>query len=129
MDQKEIIEYQSGQLLKLKNVLAITNKIFEIDFRSLHIIHLDDHNIFRAGLRLSLKEKMPNIIIKEFLDNTPALIYIEECFKNAERNDLIITDYNHPGPNGLIFAKAVRKIQNDYCVKGSDNAIYYALGG
>jgi len=116
MYQQGIIKYQTGQLQKLDNVLAITNKILEIDFRNLRIVHLDDHNIFRAGLRLSLKEKLPNILIKEFLDNEPALNYIEDCFKNKERIDLIITDYNHPGANGLIFAQEVRELQKYYSI-------------
>lgn len=117
MDQNGIIKYQTGQLQKLNNVLAITNKILEIDFRILHIIYLDDHRIFRHGCIHELKKKLPNILSKEFTYNETALNYIEECLKNEVRIDLIITDYNHPGPNGLIFAQEVREMQNFYSIR------------
>lgn len=114
MDQNKIIVYNTGQLQKLNNVLAVTNKILGIDFRILHIVYLDDHRIFRKGVKRCLKKQLPNIFFEEFTYNTPALYYVEECFKNKVKIDLIITDYNHPGPNGLLFAQEVRKMQNYY---------------
>ncbi len=117
MYQNGIIKYQPGQLQKLKNVLAITNKILEIDFRKLHIIYLDDHRIFRQACINELKKKLPNIVSKEFTYNDTALDYIENCFKNEVRIDLIITDFNHPGPIGLIFAQKVRELQKFYSIR------------
>jgi DNA-binding NarL/FixJ family response regulator len=117
MEQNEIIRAGINEIKKLNSLLAITNKILGIDFRKLHIIYLDDHRIFRRGMEVEIKKKLPNVFLKEFVQNEQALIYIEESLKNKKPIDLVITDYNHPGPNGLIFAKAVREFQSYYSTK------------
>lgn len=117
MEQNKIIKYQAGQLQKLNNVLGLTNKILEIDFRKLFIIHLDDHRIFRQGVKMCLVKKLPNIVIKEFPINAEALDFIGNCHKNNTHIDLIITDFNHPGPNGLLFGKQVRELEKEFSIQ------------
>lgn len=117
MEQNKIVKYQPGQLQKLNNVLSITNKILEIDFRKLFIVHLDDHRIFRKGVKLCLIKKLPNILIEEFPTNDEALNFIADCYKQNKNIDLIITDFNHPGPNGLIFGKEVRELEKRFSIK------------
>ncbi|MDH7462153.1 response regulator [Chitinophagaceae bacterium 26-R-25] len=117
MNQNKIVKYQAGQLQRLSNVLSITNKILDIDLRKLFIIHLDDHSLFRKGVKISLLKKLPNIQIKEFSRNDGALEFIASSYKDNKKIDLIITDFNHPGPNGLIFAKEVRELEKKFNVK------------
>ncbi len=114
MEQNKLIKYQSGQLQKLNNIFALTNKVLEIDLRKLFIVHLDDHSIFRNGVKLCLLKKLPNIVIEEFGTNEPALNFIDDCLTKNIIIDLIITDFKHPGPNGLEFAQEVRKLEIKY---------------
>ncbi len=80
----------------------------------MHIIHLDDYELFRKGVENILAPVFPNLHIEAFSDNTTALEYVQHCLVINKRIDCIITDYNHPGNNGLEFAKAVRTIEKDY---------------
>ena len=80
----------------------------------MHLIHLDDHNLFRKGLENFLSKEFPNLHIEAFSDNTTALEYVQHCLVCNKKIDCIITDYNHLGDNGLEFAKAVRTIEKEY---------------
>ena len=91
--------------------------IHSIDFRELFIVHLDDHQIFRDGVRFYLAKKFPNILFKDFPTNEGALNFIADCYREKKNIDLIITDFKHPGPNGLIFGKEVRKLQKRFSIK------------
>ena len=71
---------------------------------------------FREGVKQCLLEKMPNVLIEEFPDNEQAFYYVNECFNNKKKIDLIITDFNHPG-NGFVFAKTVRELQRSFPIK------------
>ena len=95
----------------------MSDKIHSIDFRELFIVHLDDHQMFRDGVRFYLAKKFPNILIKDFPTNEGALNFIADCYREGKNIDLIITDFNHPGPNGLIFGKEVRKLQKRFSIK------------
>lgn len=85
--------------------------------KKLLIIHLDDHELFKKGIRLCLQEHYKDAIIRNFSDNQNSLIYIHDCFIKKINIDLIITDYNHIGLNGLIFAQEVRKMEVVYNIK------------
>ncbi len=93
------------------------DKQIDIEAKELHIVHLDDHQIFLKGLSMLVEKRYPNCIIKPFPENTSALDYISKCFKEDKHLDLIITDYNHPGANGLLFAIQVRKLEKIYAKK------------
>lgn len=83
----------------------------------MQIIHLDDHKIFREGIKTCIQKAYPDIIFQEFSDNQNALRYINTCFQNSHRINLIITDYNHFGNDGLEFAMDIRKLEKVYGLK------------
>ncbi len=87
------------------------------DTRKLLIVHLDDHNLFLQGVEMCLKKEFPNAVFQRFSTNDAALQFIRECYGANIRIDLIITDYNHPGPNGFVFGQEVRKLQGEMRVK------------
>jgi DNA-binding NarL/FixJ family response regulator len=76
-----------------------------------------DHRIFREGLKLYLIKKLPNIVIEEFSYNKQSLLFIANCFRENKKIDLIITDFNHPGPNGLIFGRHVRELEKQHFIQ------------
>ena len=118
MGKNKIIKYEKGQLQKLNETISLTNKLLGIDYRNLFVVHLDDHRITgRRVVKITLIEKLPNIQIAEFVENMSALSFIKECFQKRKRIDLIITDYNHPGENGLVFANKVRELEFAYSIK------------
>lgn len=80
----------------------------------MHILHLDDHNLFRKGVEKCLTESFNHLHIQAFSDNTTALEYVQHCRLSNNKIDVIITDYNHVGGNGLTFAEAVRTIEKEY---------------
>lgn len=80
----------------------------------MHIIHLDDHELFRKGVENILAPVFPNLHTEAFSDNATALEYVQHCLVINKKIDCIIADYNHPGDNGLAFAKAARTIEKEY---------------
>ncbi len=80
----------------------------------MHIIHLDDHTLFRKGLKKCLTAVFSYLHIESFSDNASALENVQHCLVINKKIDCIITDYNHPGDNGLEFAKAIRTIEKEY---------------
>lgn len=83
----------------------------------LHIIHLDDHSLFRDGMKMTIDVYYPDADFKNFIGSQPALNYLEECHDNKKQIDFIITDYNHLGDNGLVFAEKVRLLEKKYSVR------------
>lgn len=83
----------------------------------MHIIHVDDHKLFRAGLKHCLLPNFPDMVLNTFSNNESALHYINICLRINYTIDLIITDYNHPGDNGLILAKQIKTLGEDYHIK------------
>ncbi len=91
-----------------------SNDLSDIDNRRLNIIHLEDNKLFREGLEDCLLKKFPKINIEGFANSNDALGFIHKCFQSNARIDLIITDFNHLGENGLIFANKVRELEKDF---------------
>ena len=87
------------------------------DLRKLHIIQLDDHALFLAGMRTTIHSIFPNAIIESFLSNDKALNRLKELLHFNKQPDLIITDYNHPGDNGLEFAYEIKSLAEEHGVK------------
>lgn len=80
----------------------------------MHIVHLDDHQLFQKGLQQCLRPALPGVIFNTFPENDSAINYIHFCFGIGKPINLIITDYNHPGQNGFEFAKAVRELEKQF---------------
>ena len=113
MENNKIIKYDAGLLQHVVNVVNITSKLLLANSRSLKILHLDDHIIFSKGLSNCIYKKFPNAIIKYIQHGDEALEYVSYCLDNNEPLDLIITDINHPGLDGIKFSKAVREKEKD----------------
>ncbi|MEN9571943.1 MAG: hypothetical protein RL172_3174 [Bacteroidota bacterium] len=80
----------------------------------MHIIHLDDQQLFQQGLKLVLQKAFDNVLLYQFKTNAEALVFLNQCLATNIKIDLIITDFNHPGPNGLYFAKAVKELTKQH---------------
>jgi DNA-binding NarL/FixJ family response regulator len=75
------------------------------DHCPLRILHLDDHRLFLDGMRMAILSRYPKATIDEFHSNDKALSRLKALLVNNEKPDLIITDFNHLGGNGLDFAE------------------------
>lgn len=117
MENNKIQKFESGQLRKISNVISLTDRLLGIDYRSLNIIHLDDHSIVRQGLKKLMLEKFPNLKITGFSDNSSTLSHLKNCLHNEIIIDFIITDLSHPGGHGIELAYAVRLMERDYRVR------------
>lgn len=92
-------------------------KFLNSDLRTLHFLHLDDHRLFLDGMRTVILSRYPKANIDEFPSNDIALTRLKALLVNKERPDLIITDFNHLGGNGLEFAQAVKLLCKKYGVR------------
>lgn len=97
-----------------ENILELSEKLFHIDLRPLQILHLDDHLLYGKGVAICIKEKFPNVVIKNIQDGNEAIKYVEYSLQNNLAIDLIISDVNHPGLDGLSFCESVKKIEIEY---------------
>jgi DNA-binding NarL/FixJ family response regulator len=77
----------------------------------LHIIHLDDHRLMRKGIEDCFTKEFPDAWFNGFENSQTALAYINGCFESGVKINLIITDYAHPGANGIEFAKLIRAME------------------
>src|SRR5437762_10380545 len=84
--------------------------IDKTDIRKLFIIHVDDHRLFLDGMGTAILGRYPNTNIEEFPTNDKALHRLSVLLMANKRPDLIITDFNHPGPNGLEFAQDAKAL-------------------
>ena len=109
MEKSEIIKYKGGELIKhVGKAISITNKL--LSTWNIKIVHFDDHKLLTDGVGNWVRRKMPNISIISLNEYYAALDCVKNLFENREKIDLLITDFNHPGPNGYEFAKAIRTI-------------------
>lgn len=114
MENNEIVKYEGGLLQIVSNAIGITNKLLNIDFRKIHAVHFDDHQIFLRGVALSLKPIMPNLHIEGFTNGKEALNYVKNCYKKNEKLDIIISGINQKDIDGFDFAKNIRDIEKKY---------------
>jgi DNA-binding NarL/FixJ family response regulator len=87
------------------------------DHRSIHIMHIDDHSLFPECVHKCLEKKFSNLIITGFGESVSALKFLNDCLIAKRKIDFVITDHNPPGPNGLLFAQDVRKLESIYGVR------------
>ena len=82
----------------------------KINSREIRIVHFDDHSLFRTGLKNAIEKTRNDFKIYGIDEYYSALKYISDCFYKNIQIDLVITDFNHPGPNGYVFANEVKHI-------------------
>lgn len=110
MENNKIIKFEGGLVNHVGSALNITNKLLSVNLRPLKILHLDDHILYSKGVtNYCTNKKFPNAITEYIQDGDKALEYVINSLKNNETIDLIITDVNHMGLNGIDFSIAVRK--------------------
>lgn len=109
-------------ILKVLPVLEVIGNVLMSPFkkkanRNFLIVHLDDHLLFRTGIKQCVTKHFINSKVHDFVSNAEALNFIAECYNNRRKIDLIITDFNHPGPDGLVFGKEVRQLQKQFRIE------------
>ena len=85
----------------------------------MRVLLIDDHSLFRRGLRLMLRELMPDADVSDVADVASALALCDERF------DLILLDLHMPGIEGLEALEAVReafKYSTVVVISGDDDA-------
>ena len=85
--------------------------------REIFIVHLEDHSIYRKGMKSYLQGYLPNLQIEGFENNEQTLEFIENCFISKRKIDFVITDLKHPGENGFVFAKKFRALTRTYDIR------------
>ena len=68
----------------------------------MRVLLIDDHSLFRRGLRLMLRELMPEMDVSEAANGEAALEMAGEQF------DVLLLDLNMPGMRGLEALAALR---------------------
>jgi len=114
MENNELIKYNAGSLQKVGYIVNITNKLFSVNLKTLHILYLDDHYPVSTAVSQCIGKKFPNASWRFIQDGDSALLYVKNCFDNGKPLDLIITDIMHPGLNGVDFANAVRENEQNH---------------
>src|SRR5512141_1319594 len=70
---------------------------------SLHLLLVDDHTMFRAGLRALLHARFPDAVLTEAGDGAAAIKSADEL-----KPDLIILDLHLPDQNGLDVSRQLQ---------------------
>lgn len=78
---------------------------------SLNILHLDDHQLYKRGVKEAITNFFPSAIFTGIDNGDTALEKVKQCITEDTIPDLIITDINHPGLPGHEFIKQVRDFE------------------
>lgn len=68
------------------------------------LLLVDDHPVFRQGVRRVLTEALPDLLIAEDVDGPSALARMR-----SSAWDLVLLDVTLPGPDGLVVLKELRE--------------------
>lgn len=109
MNERDILKFHKEDLDRVSYCIETSNKILSVSFKSLRILHLDDHRLFSLSINKCLSTTYPNAILVNINNGNEALNYVVDALGKDEIIDLIITDITHPGLNGYEFAKIVRQ--------------------
>lgn len=114
MDNNSLIKIQNELVNHVSNPVNITSKLLGLKYRDLSILHLDDHILYSAGVSNVILKKYPNAAITKIQNGQEALNYVIDHLANNKSLDLIITDINHMGLDGIRFSIAVRQAEKNY---------------
>lgn len=109
MENNELIKYEGGLVKRVGNAINITNKLLGKNHRPLRILYLDDHLLFSNPISKFILERYSESKIHVVQNGNQALEYVMESIRNNTHLDLIITDFTHPGLNGVEFSISVRE--------------------
>ena len=73
----------------------------------MNILIIDDHAIFRAGLKQLLLEELSGVKVYETGDGVTALNMIRD-----KQWDVILLDINLPGKNGIEILKGIKQVNS-----------------
>ena len=79
-----------------------------------NIVYLDDHRLFTSGVCKAVDPEQNKFLFQVFHHPDEAMHYIETCMELNTRIDLVLSDQNHPGREGLDFAVDVKELANQY---------------
>ena len=81
----------------------------------LHIVYVDDHRIFIEGMKRSvLQPFFPNARLSVFSTGSDAYKFIWTEWRAKRTIDMVITDINRPGLNGIALSKCVRLMEKEF---------------
>jgi two-component system response regulator DegU len=69
---------------------------------TVRVLLVDDHNLYREGLRLLLEQEDGIEIVGEAVDGYAAIDLTRRL-----RPQVVVTDIDHPGPDGYVVARVV----------------------
>jgi CheY-like chemotaxis protein len=76
-----------------------------------NIIFLDDHTLYSYSMGKLVNEKINKLQFTFFQNGNDAIEYVRVCLKSNKKIDMIISDINHPGLDGIKFSRKVRKME------------------
>ena len=72
--------------------------------RELYLLIVDDHPVFRRGLREIIEERPEFKIVGEASDGDTGIRLVDEC-----KPDIVLLDVDMPQSNGLVMARALNR--------------------
>lgn len=92
-----------------------------------NIVYLDDHVLFQQAVIDAVDPALERFHFVLFQQADDCLAYLQQSMETDNRIDVIITDFNHPGKNGLDFSLAVRKMEASLSCKHSVPIIFLSM--
>ena len=85
-----------------------------MDFLNKDIVFLDDHSLYRDGVkRLCFDLFLKKMRLIQFDNGDAAYNYLVEELREGRPPALILTDILHPGMQGNDFVKAIRRLEKE----------------
>lgn len=81
-----------------------------------HIIHIDDHLLFRDSHKNVIQQYCPFVDLYQFTNSDSALEHIIDYLPLKNPIKLIVTDFTHRGKNAIEFAQQLAFVKNEHKV-------------
>lgn len=83
----------------------------------INTVILNDHINISFSIRKILEKMSSGAVISLFANADEAQDFIGTSLRNNTVIDLLVTDFQHPGPNGYELAKKVRELEKSFVSK------------